>query len=305
MKTLAASSLLLVLFGCSKTPTVGPKIDPALYLVIPSDTVMLAGTRLDSIETTDVYKKYLSQRGIPQIDEFAKQTGIDPRKDLWQLLYISNGKDSAVMGRAMFSDEGEPNLQKKGATRFSYKGLTFVGDDQTAILLIGPTVVGVGDTAELKEIADAKDKSSGPPPAMAELMRDIPPEAQFWVAYRGGPIQMPFDATGNLSNINQVVRLIQSGTLYLDLTSGIKGAAVAPGNNEKDAGDLEAGLKALVGFGRLSTPPKEQDLQRIWDGLTVTRQDRVVKLHIDEPPELVDRALNLLMGRGVRPGKSK
>jgi hypothetical protein len=306
MRICAATLLLSVLIGCSKTPVAGPKIDPALYLLIPSDTVMLAGTRLDSIESTEVYKKYLSQRSLPQIEDFARQTGIDPRKDLWQLLYISNGKNSAVMGRAMFSDESEPKLQKNGATRFSYKGLTLVGDEQTAILLVGPTVVGVGDTAELKAIVDAKDKSTaGPPPAMAELMKDIPPEAQFWVAYRGGPIQMPFDATGNLSNINQIVKLIQTGTLYLDLSSGIKGLAVGPGNTEHDAGELESGLKALVAFGRLSTPANQPDLQRIWDGLTVTRQDRVVKLHIDEPAELVDRALALWLGPSPRPGKNK
>ena len=303
MKTLSAVMLFsLALAGCSKTPAVGPKIDPALYLLIPPDTVMLAGTRLDSIETTDVYKKYLSGRPLPQVDDFAKQTGIDPRKDLWQLLYISNGHQSAVMGRAMFSDEAEPKLQKKGATRFSYKGLTMVGDDQSAILLIGPTVVGAGDTAELKAIVDAKDKVGGPPPAMLELMKDIPQSAQFWVAYRGGPIQMPFDATGNLSNINNVVRLIRSGTLYLDLTAGIKGEAVGPANSEQDAGELESGLKALIGFGRLSTPSNQPDLQQVWDGLTVTRQDRVVKLHIDESPELVDRALTLWLTPGGRGG---
>lgn len=302
MKTFAAAALLVALAGCSKTPTLGPKIDPALYLLIPPDTVMLAGTRLDSIETTDVYKKYLAQRGLPQIDDFAKQTGIDPRKDLWQLLYVSNGHQSAVMGRGMFSDGGEPKLQKKGATRFSYKDLTMVGDDQTAILLIGPTVVGVGDTAELKEIVDAKDKTGGPPAAMGELMKNIPQSAQFWVAYRGGPIQMPFDASGNLSNLNQVVRLIQSGTLYLDLTTGVKGEAVGPANSEQDSGELESGLKALVAFGRLSTPSSQPDLQRIWDGLTVTRQERTVRLHIDEPADLVDRALALWMGQGSRPG---
>src|ERR1700730_9642497 len=79
-----AAIALLTLSGCSHAPPVGPKIDPALAMLIPADTVLLVGTRLEAIEKTAVYKKYLAQRSIPQIDAFAKQTLIDPRKELWE-----------------------------------------------------------------------------------------------------------------------------------------------------------------------------------------------------------------------------
>jgi hypothetical protein len=290
-------ALTVLLVACSHSPVAGPKIDPALSMVIPADTVLLVGTRLEAIEKTDVYKKYLAQRSIPQIDAFAKQTLIDPRKELWELLYISNGKQGALLGRGKFADDGEPRLPKGGLNRFSYKGYNFIGDERTAILLLSPTSVGYGDTPELRALIDAKEKSVGPAPALAELLKDIPPNSQLWAAYRGGPIQLPFDTKGNLSNVTRAVSLIQSGTFYFDFTIGVKGLGTGSGNNEQDAGELESALKALVGFGRLATPAKQPGLERIWDGLTVTREERVVKLHIDEPEELVDDALNLWLGR--------
>src|SRR5580698_9054971 len=158
----------ILLVSCSHAPVVGPKIDPALSMLIPADTVLLVGTRLESIEKTDVYRKYLAQRSIPQIDAFAKQTQIDPRKELWELLYISNGKQGALLGRGKFSDDGEPRIPKGGLGRFAYKGYNFVGDDRTAVLLLSPTAVGYGDTPELRALIDAKEKSVGPAPALAE-----------------------------------------------------------------------------------------------------------------------------------------
>ena len=53
----------------------------------------------------------------------------------------------------------------------------------------------------------------------------------------------------------------------------------------------------MVGLGRLSTPNDKPDLQRIWDGIRVTQQDRNVKLYIDEPEELLDKFFNLTLGK--------
>ena len=109
----------LVLVGCTSAPPAGPRIDPALAGLIPRDTALLAGIRLEAIEKTAVYQKFLAHRSLPQIDDFAARTGINPQKDLWELLYVSNGKTGALLGHGMFSDEGEPKLQKRGEKAFS------------------------------------------------------------------------------------------------------------------------------------------------------------------------------------------
>jgi hypothetical protein len=287
----------LGLTACTHAPPAGPKIDPALAGLIPADTVMLAGARLEAIDKTPVYQKYLAHRSFPQIDEFAARTGINPQTNLWELLYVSNGKRGALMGHGMFSDESEPKLQKRGDNRFGYKGFTIVGSEDNAILLISQTVLAVGDTGELRAMVDAHEKSAGPPSAMAALLARMPPTAQVWTAYGGSPVQLPFDTSGNLGNINKILGLIQTGTLYLDLSNGIAGVAEGTAATDENAEQLESGLKAMIGLGRLSTSPKQPELQKVWDGLRPTRENREVKLHIDEPEESVDSLLTLVLGR--------
>ncbi len=246
-----------------------------------------------------VYQKFVARRSFPQIDDFAKRTGVDPQKDLWELLYVSNGKSGAILGHGMFSDEGEPKLQKRGDNRFGYKGFNLVGNDLMAILLVSQTVLAIGDTDELRAIVDAHEKSAGPPPAMAALLARIPAAAQVWAAYGGGQVQLPFDTKGNLGNVNKILSLIQTGTIYLDLSTGLSGVAEGTSATDENAEQLEGGLKALIGFGRLSVSSKQPQLQAVWDGLRPTRENREVKLHIEEPQETVDGLLDLLLGRAA------
>jgi hypothetical protein len=246
-------------------------------------------------------RRYLQEitgkRHLPQVDSFAEKTGVDPTKDLWELLFVSNGKTSAVIGRGKFSDESEPRLGTRGDTRFNYKGFNLVGNEQSAILMVAPTVLAIGETAELRAMVDAHEKSAGPPPSLANLLKDISPPAQIWAVYSGGSLPTPTDLKGNLSNINTIVGLIQRGTLYLDFTAGMNGLAAGSAATDADAENLEGGLKALVGLGRLSTPANNPELQQAWDGLRPTREGRDVKLHLEDRPELVDKLLPLLLAR--------
>lgn len=301
---LIAVCLTLGLASCTKAPPPGPKIDPSIAAFIPADTVVLAGTRLEAMEKTPLYQKYLAHRSIPQVDQFVAATGINPAKDLWELLYVSNGQRGAVIGHGMFADEGEPKLQKHGDSRLGYKGLTIIeGDTGTdGILVVNQTVLAMGDTNELKAMVDAHEKSAGPSPAIAALLARMPSTSQMWAAYGGGALKLPFDAGGNLANINKMASLVQTGTLYFDLTSGLTGLAEGTSGSDQQAEQLESGLRALIGFGRLAVSPKEPDLQRVFDGLRPTRENREVKLHIDEPAELADKLLTML---GGGPGAAK
>jgi hypothetical protein len=285
-----------LLGGCTKAPPPGPKIDPALAGLIPADTVVLVGSRVEAIEKTPLYQKYMAHRSIPQLDEFVAATGINPTKDLWELLYISNGHHGALMGHGMFADEGEPKLQKKGDNRFGYKGFTIVGGDLDGILLINQTVLAIGDTDELKAMVDAHEKSAGPPPAMAALLARMPSTAQEWAAYAGGPLKLGADTNNILGNANKMLSMIQTGTLYLDFSAGLTGLAEGTTASDQQAEQLESGLRAMIGFGRLAVPPNQPDGQKIFDGLRPTREGREVKLHIDEPEEVVDRLVKMVPG---------
>ena len=291
----AALCGVLILAGCAHKSAVGPKIDPALATLIPDDTTLLVGTRLEALERTPVYQKYLADRNFSQVEEFAKQTGLDPKKDLWELLFVSDGKNNVLLGRGKFANEMEPRLEKGGAKRFGYKGYNLIGDDKRAVVFISSTTAAMGATESLRFLLDQRGASKGPPAALEALMKDIPEDAQFWAAYDGGPVDLPF--TGNLANITNFVKSIQTGSVYFDLRTGLNGVASGECSTDQGAEEVQGALKAFIGLGRLKTPANQPEMQAAWDGLRTTLQDKRVKLYIDVPQSVVDQFLALWMGR--------
>jgi hypothetical protein len=285
----------MVLAGCAPKSVVGPKIDPALATLIPEDTTLLVGTRLESLEKTPVYQKYLADRTFPQIEEFSKQTGLDPKKDLWELLFVSDGKNNILLGRGKFANEMEPRLEKGGAKRFGYKGYNLIGDEKAAVVFISSTTAAMGATDSLRFLLDQRGASKGPPAGLAGLMKDIPADAQFWAVYTGGPVDLGFK--GNLGNINKLVGSIDTGSVYFDLRTGLSGVASGECATNQEAEDVQGALKAFIGLGRLNTPANEKEMLTAWDGMRTTLQDKRVKLYIDVPQGVVDQFLTLWVGR--------
>ena len=295
MSTRILLCALLILSACAKKSAVGPKIDPALATLIPDDTTLLVGTRLEALQRTPVYQKYLADRKFPQIEDFAKQTGLDPKKDLWELLFVSDGKNNVLLGRGKFANEMEPRLEKEGAKRFGYKGYTLVGDEKTAVVFFSSSTAALGPTDSLRFLLDQRGASKGPPAALTALMKDIPADAQFWAVYAGGPVDLGLG--GNLANVSKLVNSIQTGSVYFDLRAGLSGVAAGECSTNQAAEDVQGALKAFIGLARLNTPADQKELQSGLDGLRVTMQDKRVKLYIDVPQNIVDQFLNLWMGR--------
>src|SRR5437870_963166 len=103
--------------GCNSAQTGRSRIDPTLVAFAPSDAVMLTGVRMDEVRATPVYQKLLAQKRLEALDNFARETGFDPRKDVRELLFVSRGGDMLVSARGVF------NLREAlGMTKTTYKG---------------------------------------------------------------------------------------------------------------------------------------------------------------------------------------
>jgi len=295
---LLPAALMLVLAACAHKDAAGPKVDAALDTLVPSDTVLMVGTRLEALLKTPVYQKNFSGKPLSQLEDFTTRTGLDPRKDLWELLFVSNGHRGVMLGRGQFADEMmAPRLEKQGGERMDYKGLTLIGHDRSALAFLSPTTAAVGDLPALRSLIDQRGSSHGPPAPLAALMKQIPSEAQFWAAYSGGPIHLPFDQNSNLGNLNRLLSSLQTGTIYFDLRSGLNGVAEGLCTSDASAQDVEGALKALIGFGRLSVPKNQPELAQAYDGLRVTQEGHRVKLYIAVPPDVVDKFLGMWTGR--------
>lgn len=287
----------LLVSACRQKPA-QVQIDPSLAMLVPPDTVLMVGAKLDALVKTPVYQKNFGEKQFPQIEQFAERTGIDPRKDLWELLYVFNGHEGVLLGRGKFADEMmEPELKKEGVARFGYKGFKMLGNERDAVLFVNSTTAAAGSIAALHALIDERDRSHGAPPALAPLLAQIPPTAQFWSVYAGGPVQLPFDADSNLGNLNKLLGSVQNGSVYFDLRNGMSGVASANCADAAGAQQVSGALKALIGFGRLSVPKNQPDLAQIYDSLRVTEEAQRVKLYIDVPQNLVDNFLSIWLGR--------
>jgi len=289
---------LLLIGACNKnvsSPTAVP-IDPALATLIPADTTLLVGTRLDKLRNTKLYQERFANVPIAQLDKFAKDTGLDPRKDVWELLFASNGKDNGVlMLRGKFSPmDMEPKLEREGAARTQYKGYSLFGDSRASMFFMNMSTALAGSTATIKGIIDNRDTHAGGiPSALLPLVKSVPANAQFWASFNGILVEMPFREDTNLGNVNTMIRSLETGWVAADLTKGLDFQAVGNCKTDESAKQIHDALRGIIGLGRLSTKDDQLDLLKAFDGIKVTQAQRQVSITANLTQDVVDKVLNL------------
>lgn len=276
-------ALCLGLAGCGtgRTPV---RVDPALALLVPNDTSVLAGIRMDVLRATPWYQKS-ANTPLPVLDELAKQTGLDVRRDLWEALLVSDGVHTAALARGRFSEQGlEPNIDRPGLTRAPYKGYTVIGNEQGAFAFVNPTSVVAGRPDSVKFILDQRPESKGPPIALWEMAGSIPADNQIWLAATGAlPNSIP-----NAAKISSLVESVKAGA---DLRSGLKAFVLGTARTSEDARTLADAVRGFLSLARLSTRGGQPELLKLYDGVQVEQQDRTVRLHVALSQEAFDQVL--------------
>ncbi len=299
MRPLAAAVLCLALAGCQARKSESLHIDPALESLVPADTVFVVGANVEAIRDTPVYQKLLSRMPLPQLDEFTRRTGLDPRKDLSHVLTCSNGKTGLLLARGKFkAQEVEARLQANGAKPFPYKKYSLFGDERAAIFFWDASTALAGPAAELRSVID-RTGARGLPPALRDLLRSLPSGDQIYAALSGGleGLNLSIPQDSNLGNIANVLRAIDSATLGMDLRSGIAVTAEVTSKTERDAKFVHDMVKGVIGLGRLNTPDSHPELLKLYDAIKVQQQQTHAKVTADIPSDLADRFLDLWLKR--------
>lgn len=294
MNKLLLAAAAFALAACNLKPT-SLRIDPALATIVPPDTTILVGAKLDKLRDTEIYKKYFRDTKFAPLDEFQKRTGLDARKDLWEILLASNGKDGVILARGRFSEgELEPRLQAEGATRFTYKGRNLYGNDEAVATSLNMSTWIVGPTAAVKRLIDEQNTGRlGIPQPLQTVVATIPYDAQFWAVYGGGAVNLGLPERGFLGNADKLVRSVQTGTFAANVSSGLDLKLAGTCDTDANAKQVHDALKALVGIGRLSTPQDQPELLKLWDGIVVVQDQQQVRLTTVIPLERMERFLKL------------
>jgi len=253
---------------------------------------MLAGLRMADIRATHLYQKMLAGKHLERLDEFARQTGFDPRRDVRELLVASNGKDSLVAARGTFNERAF-----EGMTRSTYKSYTLYTRDRGGVALIDNSTAIAGTLEAVHAALDRRGSGdrSGPAELLARA-RQIPPENQVWSVSSGfdNLLTGRIPETGNAANAGRILRSLENTSAAADLRAGLNGYINGQCRTDGDAKNLGDAARGLVGLGRLSVPEKQPELLRLWDGIKVDQQQRYVKITVAIPQDLVDKLIDLV-----------
>jgi hypothetical protein len=243
---------------------------------VPPDSMALAGVRLYQLRTTPVYRKLAAQHRLPRFDEFRNETGIDPERDIRELLLAYDGQNALWIIRGAFQ------MKKPGAARTS--AITII-DKDTALAGPAPVVRAA--------IERYKSGRSGVPGGLLARVEALPGASQIWAVTSGWTGLQPetLRQMGNAANLDRVLRSADNTTLTVDLRAGLHAAMAAECRTEPDALNLSAELRGLLGLLR-GVPRNRPDLLRAFDGVQVGQQGRSVKVTADIPQDLVERLLD-------------
>jgi hypothetical protein len=299
MRALWAALLCFALAGCQARKSESLHIDPALESLVPADTVFVAGANVDAIRDTPAYQKVLGRMPLPQLEEFTRRTGLDPRKDLTEVLSCTNGKSGLLMARGKFRpQEVEARLEANGAKRVAYKKYSIFGDERASIFFLNASTAIGGPAAELRSIID-KTGGRGLPAPLRDLLRSVPANDQIYAALSGGleGLNLAIPQDSNLGNMTSALQAIDSATMGMDLRSGIAVTAEVSSKTERDAKFIHDMVKGFVGLGRLNTPDSHPELLKLYDAIKVEQQQTHTKVMADIPADLADRFLDMWLKR--------
>jgi hypothetical protein len=292
-----AALACLLLCGCQPRQSASLHVSPPLEALVPSDTVVVLGVNLAGLRDTSIYQKLITRVPLPQLDSFTQQTGLDPRKDLSEILLCSNGKSALLLVRGKFRPADiEERFKGKGVTPSSYKGHAIFGDERAAITLMDDSTAVAGSPADLRALIDQPAAAArGLPASLRDLLRTLPQGDQVYAALTGGleNLNLPLPREGNLGSILDALRSVNSATLGMNLTSGIDAIAVVNCNTERDARFIHDLVRGLVGFGRLNTPDNQPDMLKLYDGIQATQQQAQTTVTANVPQQLADKFIDL------------
>jgi hypothetical protein len=266
--------LFAALCGCGPHRPPSVKIDPALATLVPSDTVLLAGVKMEALRAMPLYRSLGSPAAL------LSGTGLDLDK-VWEILAVSNGRRTAILARGKFSDTGlEPRLDIPGATRTTYKGYALTATDSLAVAFMNPSTAVAGRPDAVRAILDDRGQSSGPPPGLEKQIELIGPENQIWAVGAGSAeLAQAAPHTGNLANLGTALRMVETFRIGAQAGAGLRIAATARCRNEQDAGSLSGALRFFAMLAGLKPS----------NGVHIESSGADVRIDADIPPETIEK----------------
>ncbi len=300
MRYLVTLGVLLGLFAtcsCSRRGAKGAAVDSAFEPFIAPATKVLAGVQIAQLERTPLYTTHKEQLNLPQLGAFTERTGLDPTRDIKEILITWDGKQGLAMARGNFSQSKfQPKLQSLGARPKTYNKYTLFGDDRNSLVFIRDGLALAGSSDAVRAAIDRRDKDqAGVPVDLQPQLDKIPKNDQIWLVSAGGlptnGIAMRSEIDSALSNIAGYVSTTATG---IGVDTGIHLASDLTCISNPGAQRVRDALRGGIGLARLTTKDNQLDLLRLYDSIHVDQDNTAIQVRADLPPDLANKLLAYL-----------
>ena len=288
-----ACAALLALPACNRLPT-HARVDAAIAPLIPGDTVILAGLRLDRLKDTPFFKTYVQGRRLPDLDNFKEKTGLDPLAGIWELVYSATPQRTLLFIRGKFGGQFglEPNFAAPGLQRMSHKGYYILYKGADGVLFLNSGVAVAGKILDLQALVDNRDKNSEQPPLeLLDLVKTLPADHAWLVSSQAGVMAQKLPGEGNAGNFARLAKTLGRVTLHADLATSVKLEAEGEYPAPELARQVQDTLRAGIGILRLRTPDAQAEMLKVYDGIRVQARENRITITVDAPFTAIDAFL--------------
>jgi hypothetical protein len=291
----------VMILACSSAQTGGGRLDPVLAALVPADTFLLSGIRMSELRTTPLYVKMLAQDLNGTLDDFAKNTNFDIRKDVNDILIASTPTDSGklVLARGNFKIQAPAGFKKS-----AYKGVMVYSKNEAAYAILDATTAVAGTEPEVRTVIDRKQSGQRGATALLDRARALPGGGQIWLVSNGWGT-LPADVSkqnGNIANLARFMQSIDRASAIADFRSGLVGNIIGECKSDQDAKSLGDAARGMVGLGRLNVPENRPEMLRLFDGIKVEQKQRSIQVNVNISADLIDRMIQN-NGPGPKAGK--
>jgi hypothetical protein len=284
--------------------TAAPRIDNVLIRMVPPASTSLVGVHMQELESTDSFRKMLPSRALDGIDEFAAETGFDPRRDVREVLFATTPNGEIVLARGQFKISPAAVKESKRIRSGEY---TIWTRGTSGFCILDSTLAAAGEVPAVEAaLAEWKQGNHATGQALAARAGAIDPSAQLWgvATGEGSFLAEHLPKGGSGLDFSKIFRELADTWFAADLRNGLRLQAHGVAANEKDASNLRDAVRGMVGLGRLNVPEDEPEMLRVFDGITAEQQGRTIDVKAEIAADLVGKLMDLLSKPARPSGRS-
>ncbi len=190
MRPIISLSLLLLAGSLSAFAS----IDSGLLALVPAGSKLVSGIDVDAARNSEFghYMLTKMQADDRNFEQFAQQTGFDPRRDLQYIIFSSPvanahqmGSRFAILARGTFDQQRIIAIAKtKGGVVQTYQGVDLLvqpsGAQKTAVAFPQPGIAVMADLVTLQQIVASRASPTPLDAALQQQISKITPDSDAW-----------------------------------------------------------------------------------------------------------------------------